>query len=467
MREISLSDESLELYTQFGITFSNFCKMMHLKAGQEFLQQVIEFCIVNNINNYSLLRCYESYCNSCNNYYLKQQAMNHMEALIREHFQNDQYAMYLRDSAQSWKMSYEDRNLYEILQKLVGSNIRFMDLFEQIVVICDLGISCAGTNSRDWNVWNDIVIERLGDAWDICCMIYDESRSNEVNNPYAVYIYKKLVCAYEYIDVSGLEDLKKRMKDKLDMLISYIDQFHLQEEMWVEQIRLLDFIRSSELGSFSQIKEATYKQLEIAEAYGKDYDLVEACRHLFLMYDSQNATKDLGQQYLKCAYDLAKGSDSYYLTIRYCTLLQLVLDYYTGEIDKAGIAQELLEMTPRVYSSDKRRSRIYRGLQRYFSANNDTREMEVCYELLCCEFNYDGVKCYYDSCMKHQNPEIFLERLNLICLEKGFLSKDELLSLDKFIENNRSEMETNFVQSLEVVQKRMKSAQRTSGVNLL
>ena len=91
--------------------------------------------------------------------------------------------------------------------------------------------------------------------------------------------------------------------------------------------------------------------------------------------------------------------------------------------------------------------------------------MEVCYELLCCEFDYNGVKCYYDSCMKHQNSDIFLEKLNLICLEKGVLSKDELLSLAVFIENNKDEMEANFVQSLEVIQKRMKSAQRTSNVN--
>lgn len=465
MREISLSDESLILYTQFGITFSNFCKKMHLKAGQEFLQQVIEFCKANNIKNYSLLRCYESYCNSCSNYYLKQQAMDNMESLIREYFQNDQYAMYLRDSAQSWKIGYGDQKLYEILQKIVGSNMRFMDLFEQIVFICDLAISCAGTNSRDFDVWNDIVVDRLKDALAICCLIYDEFRADELSNPYEVYIYKKIVFAYEYIDVSVSEDLKKKMKDILDMLISYIDQFHLQEEMWVEHIRLLDFIRSSELGSFAQIEQATYKQLEIAEIYGKDYDLVEACRHLFLMYDSQDKTKDLSQQYLKRAYDLAKGSDSYYLTARYCTLLQLVLDHYTGEMDKAGIVQELVEITPRVYGSDKRCSRIYRGLQRYFSANNDTREMEVCYELLCCEFDYNGVKCYYDSCMKHQNSDIFLEKLNLICLEKGVLSKDELLSLAVFIENNKDEMEANFVQSLEVIQKRMKSAQRTSNVN--
>ena len=33
------------------------------------------------------------------------------------------------------------------------------------------------------------------------------------------------------------------------------------------------------------------------------------------------------------------------------------------------------------------------------------------------------------------------------------------------IENNKDEMEANFVQSLEVIQKRMKSAQRTSNVN--
>lgn len=218
----------------------------------------------------------------------------------------------------------------------------------------------------------------------------------------------------------------------------------------------------NELGSFSQIKEATHKQLEIAEDYGKDFVLVEACRHMFLLYDSQNETKDLGQQYLKRAYDLAKEGGSYYFTARYCTLLQLVLDYYTGEIDKAGIVQELLEITPRVYSSDKRRSRIYRGLQKYFSANNDTREMEVCYELLCCEFSYDGVKCYYDSCMRHKSLEIFLEKLNLICLEKGVLSKDELLCLEEFIKYNKSDMEANFVQSLEAIQKRMKSAQRKS-----
>lgn len=466
MREISLSDESLILYTQFGITFSNFCKKMNLKAGQEFLQQVIGFCNANNIKNYSLLRCYESYCRCCVNYSLKQQAIAHMESLIQENFQNDQYAMYLRDTAQIWKLSFADKKLYEILQKIAKSYIRFMDLFEQMKTLCDLGISCAGTNSRDVNMWNDIVVERIGDASDICCLIYDDSMSGELNNPYEVYVYSRLVLAYEEIYVSGSEYLKKTMKDILDMLLSYIDQFHLQEEMWVEQIWLLDFIRSCKLGSFAQIEQATYKQLEIAEVYCKDYDVVEACRHLFLMYDSQFETKDLGQQYLKRAYDLAKGSDSYYLTARYCTLLQLVLDCYTGEMDKAGIVQELVEITPRVYGSDKRCSRIYRGLQRYFSANDDTREMEICYELLCCEFNYNGVKCYYDSCMKHQNPEMFLEKLNLICLEKGVLSKDEFLSLAGFIENNRSEMEANFVQNLEVIQKRMESAQRTNNYNL-
>lgn len=460
MSEIPLSEEFLILYTQFGTVFSIYCKNMHLKSGQEFLLQIIEFCNSNNIKNYSLLRCYESYCYSCNNYNLNHQAMNHMEDLIREHFQNDQYAIYLRDLAQSWKMSFGDRKLSVILQKIMDSDMRFMDLLEQINIICDLGISYAGTNPRDFDVWNNIVAKRLMDAWNICCSIYDESQFDEMNNPYAVRIYDKSLLAYKNIDISGLEELKKKAKKDIDMLMSYIDQFQLQEEMWVKQIELLDFIRSMELGFFSQIKQATHKQLEIAEAYGKDYDLISAYWNLFLLYDSQDETKDLGQRYLKRAYDLAKGNDSYCLTPKYCVLLQVVLDYYIGEIDKAGIAQELVEITPTIYSSDIRQSRIYRGLQRYFSANNDTREMEVCYELLCCKFNYDELKCYYDSCMKYQNSEVFLEKLNLICLEKGILSKDELLSLAQFIENNRSKMEENIVLSLEMIHKRMKSGHK-------
>ncbi|MBS6953488.1 MAG: hypothetical protein KH230_09665 [Enterocloster asparagiformis] len=459
IKEIMLSNESLKLYTQFGITLSNFCKQMHLKTGQEFLQQVIEFCNVNNIQNYSLLRCYESYCSSCSNYNLKQKAMNHMEALIKEHFQNDQYAMYLRDLAQTWKLSYTDQKVYQIMQKIVQSYMRFMDSFEQIIVLCDLGIACATVNSSDSDIWYNIVLERLADAWMICCSIYDESKAMVINSPYSICVYVKVVLAYNKFGFNS------STQEIINRLISYIDRFQLLEEMWVVQIRLLNVIISNVHGSFSQIKKVAHKQLEIAEAYGKDYDLIEACRNLFLVYNSQDETKNLGQQYLKRAYDLATESDSYYLTVKYCTLLQLVLDYYIREIDKAGIVQELVEITPNVYGSDKRRSRIYRGLQRYFSANNDTREMIVCYELLCCEYNYNGVKCYYDSCMKYHNPEIFLEKLNLIHLEKGVLSEDELLSLSEFIEINRSEMDANLVQSLEVIQKRMKSAREQVSLN--
>lgn len=462
MEEISLSDESLILYTQFGITFSRYCKKMHLKAGQEFLKQVIDFCNTNSIKSYSLLRCYESYCRCCDNYYLKQQAMNHMGDLIREHFQDDQYATYLIEESRVWKLSYTDQNGYEILQKIVKSCIRFMDLFEQIIFLCDFGISCAGVNPRDFNVWNNMVSENLGDAWNICCSIYEENKVDKVNNPYAVHIYKKLVLAYDEFDVSGLEELKNAMRKTLDMLISYIDQFQLEEEMWIEQIYLLDFIRRSDLGSFSQMRQATNKQLEIAQTYGRDYDLVDVYRHLYQLYDPQDGAGDLGQQYLKRAYDLAKRSEGYRMTPSYCTLLQIVLDSYIGEINKAGIAQELVEIIPGIYGSDRRRSRIYRGLQRYFSVNNDSREMEVCYELLCCNFNYGEIKGYYDSCMKYQNSEEFLEKLNLICLEKGSLSKDEILSMTEFIESNRSEMEISFVQRLEMILKRMNSVQRTS-----
>lgn len=80
--------------------------------------------------------------------------------------------------------------------------------------------------------------------------------------------------------------------------------------------------------------------------------------------------------------------------------------------------------------------------------------------------NYSLLRCY-DSCMKYQNSESFLEHLNLICFEKGILSKDELLSLDNFIKLNRSEMEMSFVQKLEMIHKRMKSVQRTGNVNVV
>lgn len=462
MDEVELTKETVPLYTQFGLAFAAYCKVTHLKAGQEFLLRIIEFCSANNLKDYSLLRCYEAYCHCGVNYYLNQQALNEMEQLIQNYFQNDQYAVYLGNLAKSWKMAYSDRKLYEIFQKVKESDMRFMDLFEQMGWNCELGICCTAVNPDDVEMWNNIAAEWLNQGWNICCSVYAESEVDKAHNPYAAYIYWGVVRASQRLN--GIND--NRVRAYIQMLMQYIEESHQPEEMWIEQIRLLRFIQREELGEFPQIEQAMHKQLEIAKKYGSTYSLIDAYWDLFVLYDHQDETKATGQKYLKQAYELAKDSSDYRMTNEYCILLQVVLDFFEGEIDKAAIAQELVEITPLIYGSDTRRSRIYRGLQRYFSAHNDAREMDACFELLSCDFNADGLNRYYQSCVKYQAMELFFEKLNILCLEKGILSSEELLCLKEFASNMKNVMEPPILQGLDALIKRNQTFQRMSGSNV-
>lgn len=455
IEQIPLDKKSLSLYVQFGSVYSEYCNMNHLNDGQNFLQNIITFCNLNNFHGYDLLYCYKLYCECCVNYCFYQKALSEMKQLIKEYFQNDQYATYLWNRAQSSKMNYDNHKFIETLINAISSDKRFMDSYELMCWYCDLGVF----SSAEGGEWSNIE-KWIDDAYKIAYEIYSFEEYKELNNPYAVKVLLKAEIACSVYEAGNMEWHKDTEMGYISSIFQYMEQQHMQEEMAIIQYNLFEHIQKNLLVSFDDMERIAIQCYETAEADSSAYYLIEACWGLFLLYSSNEQTEILGQKYLKQAYEKAQDNQEYRLTNRYCELLQVIYGYYEEESIRAVIVQELITIMPHNYGNDTRRFSICSMLQKYFSEQNDMREIEMNIELLYCKFDFHGLTRFYESCNKYQQIENFLTKLNQICLKKRILSNDEISELKRFkvyIVDLKNELASANIELLEAIIERSQS----------
>ena len=435
MQKIPLRNDTLPLYVQFGSAFAADCKMRHTCDGQNFYRNIITFCTDNNLTGYPLLQCYEGFCYCSINYGLQQQALKQMKQLWEKEFQKDQYAEYFWDRAQAWNVDFMNSKFYDIVNKIVETGWRFMDSFEKITWYGNLAVSGVVIDK-----WDDITVKYLGDACDLAWLIYNDGERDDFENPYTIAVYQKMALAWNLLGPDKQESWRFSEKEYIDSIFDYMDLNDLNEEMSDIRFVLLDYIREDSLGTDQTIEYAMQQRLEIASNDDNIYNIVSANLSLYSLYSSYGDTWETGQQYLEQAYNTSQNSSDYKMTTSYCDLLHMILNFYEGEIDKSVVAQELMDIVPDIYGNNIKRLYIYSELKKYLVRRGDIREINVCFEMLRCEFDAYKLEALFRSCKRQGQQELFINKIKTILEEKGFFSNEEIQIIEKFLADNKNQM---------------------------
>lgn len=432
IKNIPLEKNNLFIYVKYGIALSEYSLCTKQKKGQDFLWKTINFCTQHGIKNYFLLRCYNSYCQCCLNYFLKEQALEEIEGLTNSSFPGDQYAMHMFNMSKLWKLSFHSNEANELFTNISELDLRFMDTYQQMVFFCNFGISCAGIRLKNQKTWDNDVSEHFSTAEDICNLIYIQSNlESHIENPYAAYICNKRIVAFSLLCSIDSKELKSKMINDIESSLLYLSQLDM-DETWITQIELIDWIRHNNLSSVSEIEEVLLKEFEIAEDHKESVALIDVCWKSYSFYNLRDKTKNIACKYLEQAYDLARKNDSFQMTEGYCNILRTLLFTNVEGIDNQKIAQCLMDITSIIYGNDIGRMFIYEGLQKFFSKHNCTEEVYVSFELFLCELSYDRLDYFYNVCLKHNAIDIFTSKIIFLYEEKEDLLLKASLALKNF-----------------------------------
>lgn len=460
--KVPLSKETLPFYVQFGTVYADYCRIYHLKNGQLFLNTIINFCVDHNIIDYTLLQCYEAFCYCSINYYYQQQALADMEHLFNANFGEnepvDKFAIYLRDCTRIWCMDYQNIKSSQIIANVINSGHIYMDSFEHILWYCELGISSAVLSE-----WNTMAVKLFEDSHFISDTIY----GNE-SNPYSIMIYQKILLAYNLLNSKAQQELLKINEQCVSFIIQYMNERQLQEEMSAIHFIVLGYLKENSINQFSEVEAAIKRRLEIADNSKNVYDIISAHLSFYNLY-ADTSSHAHAQDHLKIAYKRSQEQDSYDYreTNAYCDLLQTILCYYKGTIDKGFIARRLLETTPNVYGNDKRSSSIYKVLQEYFSNADDNNEIIACRNWMYCDFDFNKLEYFYTSCIKYNQPRSFSQELENLLIKKGLFSETEELDLERFLAIYRKELIVQTERELrDLLQRNRNLRERTNNIKI-
>ncbi|MBQ6207286.1 MAG: hypothetical protein IJK52_09420, partial [Oscillospiraceae bacterium] len=422
----------LPLFAQFGIELAAYSRNRTLTIGREFLRKVIDFCKTHVVPGYDVFVCYEGLCHCVLNFASKQTDLAEMQDLIIERLDDepDEYADYLYMLTSLWKTSYGDANLLSRLETLVTEYERFLDSHAIIQRKCDLGYSVMavyqGTQEGDWDKVRDDVATFLKQATDVCRNVYDDE-SEILRNPYIALITNYMS---RYFDL--IPERSEKSQEDNEKLLAYRHYAHLEEEMQITYCRILQRAGKNTSVNFSQRDAYLQEWLEWACAIQCHAEEIDALWAIYVLYDDATEADSDGQAQLKAAFDLARTDSDYQKTPEYCKLLQVVIEYYKGEIDKNALYHELRRITPGIYGNDARRARIYRCLRDYAKKINDPYAVEFAKEVLRCEFDRYQLKRGYVVYAQFSDETQFIADLEALFRDMPELTEQCLKEVDAF-----------------------------------
>lgn len=437
-----LSEELVPYYAQFGEEISVYFKGRRLKKGDLFLRQVLKFCHKLSIYSYDVLRCYEVLCNCVLNPAEKEEMLDEMQKMILEHVGEtaDEYANFLIALAGMWHTSYKDVKSYECAAEILSKYSKFMCAIFTIIRYGEIAyfvmsLYGEGDNKEfsDFSAAVDMAVEDLAKAFDIVKSIYDDDDDDdddayevEVNNPYFASLSKYVLM---YFDIVGASI--DRIKEYLESLLNYLHSDHLKGETQVKYCQILSNIDKLD---FDERQKYYLEKLDRARTIGCAYYEISALWDLFSLYyrKTEEANCD-GQEQLKAAYDIACLDADYRETISYCVMLQVMIDFYHGEINKDALYRELQEITPGIYGKDMRRERIYICLRDYAVKKEDSAAISYAMEVLDCKFVvYYMTECF-ELCSKYADENRFVEELETLLRRRPEITENEIQVVEAFL----------------------------------
>lgn len=440
---INLTVELVPVFTQFGIELGIYSRRRKIKTGQKFLKRVITFCKKNPVPRYSLFVCYERYCHCAINIATKNTALDEMWQIANNYglLQDDkcdQYVEYLYFLASIWKTPYGDEFSLQCQKKIVYEYTKFFDNNTSIIQKGDLACSIMAaykkTQSVEFDQAQDEAIELLGQAYDLCCSVYDESKGDftTIRRPLWALLALQLTRYFRCFDINT--QINEKITEENSKLLRFLQSDPFKNEKQIEYCRILDNASKDLTADFSKKEALLLELLKTARSIQCHSEEIEALWSLYILYNKEDGMHEKAQEMLKEAYDLACSDLQYIETTSYCYLLQVMIDFYQGEIDKDALWQKLQSIAPNIFGSDIRRNRVYRCLKDYALKNNKIQAYTFAQEVLRCEFSRWELQSFYDICMQHYDMSYFLQSFEIVLRELPEINANHEKEIRYFLE---------------------------------
>lgn len=309
-------EEWLYIYVEFAGVYAAYSHEYVVKAGQDFLDKLIDFCEGKRLVNYGLLRCYEGYCRCCMNYKQKYTCLDKMRKVVEMHFQDDQYAAYLMLLAESWKMNYRSERLLSILKKILVQDKQFMDMHELLKCNCDTAYAMYRYHSErtSFEDNHDKIENYLCGAYEICELIYENTEADNCNNPYSLLVWNRAVVCLEKV-------LGSNTAKFAEGALKYIKRADSTGEMNQIMLSIKQISGRNKEVDLAQRKQRLSEALGLAES---TYWRVNICLDLWPLYVGVEMIEER-QQYLKKAYEYVISDPDLYLHRMHSNILSLML----------------------------------------------------------------------------------------------------------------------------------------------
>lgn len=442
---MSFTDGLIPMYTQFGRELSVYSRDRKSIKGEIFLRKIINYCKENKIYKYDLFQCYEelSYC--AINYANHDKAVTEMLDLYSEYSSNDhdEYVDYTITVASIWQKGFETAETYYYEIDLLRRYGRFLDsrllfLVNTFVAIHIMAVYREGNLEEfsDYKKANDIASNYLKDSYDVVCAIYEDADFERLDNPYIARLVYQHAMYYKRIPNFEYE------KKLLDCLLDYRTKANLENEMQNRYCMVLDNLMDIHVIPHEERYRYSQMYYSCAKKMKSTYHIIQSFWSMYILLD-KIGKKDEGQEKLRNAYDLAFLDSDYKECTSYCILLQVMIDFYEGDIDKDMLYLELQELVPKTYGTDRRSVRIYRCLRNYADDKKDDKALKYSMKVVLLEFEEYELVRSYKIYLKLSNESEFIKDLGKVFEALPIITNDNINSVKSFCKHLKKEPETS------------------------
>lgn len=442
LRNIELTENLVPLFSRFGNVLAHYSRNRRIKIGQEFIQDIIDFCKQNDISGYDLLRCYENFSYCALNYASRIKAIEEMESLLSSQI-DDQYADCLYTLASIRGQSFKDPEALLFDKRLVSQYGKLRDNYELIVDNCRLACAIVAVHfdnpDSDFTNVQDEATDFLGRAYNICYEVYNNG-FEPLRDPYMATVAFNIITYFSlFSDYEQFRD--KKIRECVQLLMQYRETYHLEDEMQTVFCKILKKSAKCDTEDFVIKEKHQFERLAFSRAIQHKYEEIDTLWDIFVLYS--NNEKAEAQIYLKKAYDQACIDVDYMDTNDYCILLQVMLDFYDDACIKQHVFETLSQITPVVYGKDIRRKRIYRSLRNYALKNNKCEVLDFAREVLRCDFTWSELQQFYKVCSKFSSEANFIAQLKSILCEFMEVGQNHQDAVEAFLNTSLSYKDEN------------------------
>lgn len=243
-----------------------------------------------------------------------------------------------------------------------------------------------------------------------------------------------------------------KMNESAGHALQYIKEADDPEERKQVELRIRKMMGKTVNLSYEERIVQLEAALELAES---TYWKASICWNLWSVKDGLESQKDL-----KKAYEYVISDPEFYLSSRHSDILRLMLEFYSGKLDRAKVAEDLLLLLPQIYGTTKPEVYGNRGkkfayeiLADFYKDSQNRCLIEIYTGLLECRISEEYLIELYDACIQFHEQDRFANIISTVIQNMEPFTKEDADALEKFLSTHEKQLNAVTVTALRSILK--------------